>query len=276
MCAAAKTELPDISAILAAGMGQFNYACRAVFGLAADAGSRWVDRIDLDPAGDADAGPLDWPLVFCATMALLCNDDDARAEMGRWATADPTLRTMAAAVTAVTVRHETVEVVEVRAPDADVTSFFKRLRTAATSDDAAAGGRYHAPAVVVVHPAVIEDGWANSAPPRLQPDGEKKAEAEMEEFIFDHAQIARRLRPGMKMRLETAEVAHPDFRLKFVSQLVDVVPSFYTFLPQELMVGFKEPIECDRDPSSVDNPGGKAWSGPFMEVYQGGEGGCEI
>ncbi|KLU92470.1 hypothetical protein MAPG_11415 [Magnaporthiopsis poae ATCC 64411] len=203
VCAAAKAELPDISAALAAGMGQFNYACRAIFGLAADAGSRWVDRIDLDPAADADAGPLDWPLVFCATMALLGNgssddDDAARAAMSRWATADPTLK------------HH--------------------------------GGRRHG----------------------------------RHEFIFDHAQIARRLRSGMKMRLETAEVTHPDFRLKFVSQLVDIVPSFYTFLPQELMVGFKEPIECDRDPSSVDNPGGKAWSGPYMEVYQGGEADSEV
>ncbi|KAL8391880.1 hypothetical protein RB599_004698 [Gaeumannomyces hyphopodioides] len=265
VCAAAKAELPDISAALAAGMGQFNYACRAVFNLPADPASPWVDRISIDPAADAR---LDWPLVFCATMALVnpLNDDDARADMARWAAADPTLDAMAAAVTAVAVRDQTVEVVEVRAPDADVRRVFKRLR----APDGSATGAHHAPAVVVVRPAAIEDGWADTA---RQPDGDNGAPL-LEEFVFDHAQIASMLRPGMKMRLETAEVRHPRFRLKFVAQLVDIVPSFYTFLPQELMLGFKEPIECDRDPSSVDNPGGKAWSGPFMEVYQGGE--CDV
>ncbi|KAL8349204.1 hypothetical protein RB601_001989 [Gaeumannomyces tritici] len=267
VCLDAKKELPGIGAALAAGMGQFNYACRAVFNLLADQASPWVDRISLDPA--VDAAGISWPLVFCATVAMLNPfgaDDEARTDMARWASVDPSLAALAAAVTGVDVREQTVEVVEVRAPDNETRLIFGSLRGVhgcATGADA-----HRAPAVVVVCPAVIEDGWAGE-------DGEDDADGApppLEEFIFDHDQVASRLRPGMKMRLETAEVHHPRFRLKFVTQLIDIVPSFYYFLPQELMVGFKEPVECDRDPGSVDNPGGKAWSGPFMEVYQGGEG----
>ena len=96
---------------------------------------------------------------------------------------------------------------------------------------------------IFVKPCVIEDGWDN----RLsRADASDKVE-----FFLLEVHILHLLTIGMKLRLVVCEL---DCGFKFVKQVLDVLPSFYTFLPQELMLQYKEPKLNERPAPSVDDP----------------------
>ncbi|KAM0476497.1 hypothetical protein ACHAPX_006411 [Trichoderma viride] len=101
---------------------------------------------------------------------------------------------------------------------------------------------------VTLKHAVIEDGWVHPDTPH--PLATRDIELYFEQDILEN------FRPGMKMTLEIGEIGGG---ISFVRSIRNIVPSFYTFLPQELMRGFKPPRENDRpapsthDPSAEDN-----------------------
>jgi hypothetical protein len=57
----------------------------------------------------------------------------------------------------------------------------------------------------------------------------------------------------MKMALTIRQL---DNGFRFVNNLVHIVPSFYTFLPQELMRYFKPPRANERPGPSIHSPSG--------------------
>ena len=59
------------------------------------------------------------------------------------------------------------------------------------------------------------------------------------------------LRPGMKMEAKIVEL---DVGLAVLARVVRILPSFYTFLPQELMEKYKEPAPNPRPAPSVNDP----------------------
>ena len=60
------------------------------------------------------------------------------------------------------------------------------------------------------------------------------------------------MRPGQKMR---AEIVETDGMagLRLVKHVHDYYPSYYVFLWQNLMVGFKDPKDNTRPPPTVDD-----------------------
>ncbi|UKZ72151.1 uncharacterized protein TrAtP1_013089 [Trichoderma atroviride] len=96
---------------------------------------------------------------------------------------------------------------------------------------------------VTLRHAVIEDGWVHPDTPH--PLATKDIELYFEQNILEN------FRPGMKMTLEIGEIGGG---IAFVKSIRNIVPSFYTFLPQELMRGFKPPRENDRPAPSIHNP----------------------
>lgn len=96
---------------------------------------------------------------------------------------------------------------------------------------------------VTLRQAKIEDGW-------VHPDMPHPLEKRDIELYFEQ-NILENIKPGMKMTLEICEIGGG---INFVRRIFNIVPSFYTFLPQELMKHFKPPRENDRPAPSIHNP----------------------
>lgn len=94
-----------------------------------------------------------------------------------------------------------------------------------------------------VRPCVVEDGQDNSL---SRIDG-----GNLLEHILFEENILRLLVVGMKLQLVVCEL---ECGFQFVKQIFDVLPSFYTFLPQELMLDYKEPELSLRPGPSEDDP----------------------
>lgn len=101
---------------------------------------------------------------------------------------------------------------------------------------------------VDLEPTTIQDGWVY--PVRAQHPPGWKTSVFFEEPILDH------LRVGNKMSVTLCEVQldgsskTPAFA--FVKTVHDILPTFYTFLPQQLMRHFKAPKEMDWQAPDAD------------------------
>lgn len=89
----------------------------------------------------------------------------------------------------------------------------------------------------------IEDEWDNPTQP--WPVAEDTITLFFDDSILEGMKI------GMRMTLKICEL---DIGLRFVKEVENVVPTFYTFLPQELMRHYKEPKVTDRPAPSVYDP----------------------
>ena len=95
---------------------------------------------------------------------------------------------------------------------------------------------------VLLEPAVIEDDWVPSS--TTHPFSGAIIHVYMESSMLNH------LKPGMKL---TATIATLNTGLRFVKTIQTIVPTFYTFLPQQMMKHYKQPRESDRPaPSALD------------------------
>jgi hypothetical protein len=92
-------------------------------------------------------------------------------------------------------------------------------------------------------PSKVEDGWDNERP--RAPDA-----LDMEVFLLE-VNLMKQLREGMKLSLVVGVL---NIGLRFISEAREVYPTFYTFLPQELMINYREPAPNHRNPPSIDNP----------------------
>ncbi|KAF3767160.1 hypothetical protein M406DRAFT_328256 [Cryphonectria parasitica EP155] len=100
---------------------------------------------------------------------------------------------------------------------------------------------------MVLHPIIIEDGWdkrPTHASGRAS-NSEKPVSVYMEHVVLEHLTV------GMKMRLAICEL---DIGIQFIKDVIDVLPSFYVFLPQSLMLDWKPPRPETRPPPSADDP----------------------
>ncbi|KAK3353271.1 Argonaute complex, subunit Arb1 [Lasiosphaeria hispida] len=96
---------------------------------------------------------------------------------------------------------------------------------------------------LVVRPTVIINGWDN---PTVNADEERTAE-ESEVFFMEESML-KLLEVGMKLKVVVCAL---NTNLKFIKSVNHIYPSFYTFLPQELMFHYKEPLKDNRPAPSV-------------------------
>ncbi|KAM5345195.1 hypothetical protein ACJ41O_011057 [Fusarium nematophilum] len=131
----------------------------------------------------------------------------------------------------------TLELVEVVRASEDVVKRFKSL----VIGDAAVK---HTPVgKAIFKEATIEDDWVT--PPVRWPIEDKTM------TLFFDDDLLESMGPGMKTTVTICEL---NAGLRFVKSVEIIVPSFYTFLPQELMRGYKEPKDSDRPAPSIHDP----------------------
>ncbi|KAK4169677.1 Argonaute complex, subunit Arb1 [Cladorrhinum sp. PSN259] len=89
---------------------------------------------------------------------------------------------------------------------------------------------------------IILDGW-DHLEIELIPDNDK---GEVE-FVLEES-ILKLLKPGMKL---TMSVCTTSLGWKFIKRIKDIMPSYYNFLPQTLMLTFKPPVPSERPAPNV-------------------------
>ncbi|KAK3323795.1 Argonaute siRNA chaperone complex subunit Arb1-domain-containing protein [Cercophora scortea] len=96
---------------------------------------------------------------------------------------------------------------------------------------------------IVARQTTVLDGWDNTAPEPIS--------GGPTETFFLEEEILRLLKVGMKMNMGVRVLSNGINIIKYVK---DVYPTFYTFLPQELMLAYKEPIPNPRPAPNVNDP----------------------
>ncbi|KAK5991413.1 Argonaute-binding 1-like protein [Cladobotryum mycophilum] len=133
----------------------------------------------------------------------------------------------------------TLEITQIDRPTEDIVQRFKTMVLNAGDEF-----RLKPIGKVTLKPAVIEDEWDH--PDIALP---LKDEEQITLFFEDH--ILAEMKPGMKMTLQLGELGGG---LRFVKTIRTIVPTFYTFLPQEMMKYFKPPRENERPAPSIHDP----------------------
>lgn len=113
---------------------------------------------------------------------------------------------------------------------------------------------------ITARPVIVRDGWDNSMTATIPPEADKESQFVLEEDIL-HLIVV-----GMKL---TMRICTLNVGLKFIKSVTQVRPSFYVFLPQELMFNYKEPLPTDRPAKSVhdfDDENDVRKGGPVVEA----------
>ncbi|KAK0620489.1 Argonaute complex, subunit Arb1 [Immersiella caudata] len=106
---------------------------------------------------------------------------------------------------------------------------------------------------LTVVPTFIPDGLDHATPEKVA-----KESTGADTFIME-GDILKSLDVGMKLDMVTCTLVGEGF--KFIKYVTQIRPTFYTFLPQELMLHFREPLKTNRPAPNVhDN-----------DVYEDGE-----
>ncbi|KAK1580174.1 argonaute siRNA chaperone complex subunit Arb1 [Colletotrichum navitas] len=140
-----------------------------------------------------------------------------------------------------------MEVVSVHRPSTDSRNL---VRSVALDK----GGPFAPIGWMVAKPCLIEDGFDR---------GEHFELSEEEDTFFLDDAILSRLEPGFKLQLCVCEL---NIGIKFIKQARLVLVEWHTFLPQNLMLHFKEPVPNDRPPQSAAVP--EAEGGPAKVTEQ--------
>ncbi|KAB5539495.1 Argonaute siRNA chaperone complex subunit Arb1-domain-containing protein [Coniochaeta sp. 2T2.1] len=203
--------------------GDFNIACSSLF----DHGKRKI--FDPDSAGNPYYMPADHAQrVFYASMAVqkfLFNKLKGKPIKD---------------IEVIDEFKQTFEVVEIIVPAEGQAKAYLGVKNAKGET-----GRIKACGRVVLSPYLMEDGYDKGTAPIAAP-----GISEREEFILDWS-ILEHMTVGMKLKLVICQL---NIDLKFIKAFFDVRPRYYTFLPQELMYKYKEPVPNERPPPSVENP----------------------
>ncbi|KAM0261491.1 hypothetical protein ACHAQJ_002172 [Trichoderma viride] len=220
VCLAARNEWPMLNSMQTTLPGLFNLAATELFSKPDP--DTWAFHLFKVPDG------FDAKSVFYSAIAML---EDAT-----------TFEYLVGNSVALLRQYEcTLEVTMVHLPNEEMIERFKRL--AIEIHNSTKKVRLRPVGKLTLKPATIEDGW-------VHPDTPHPLEGKEIDLYFEQ-DILVNFRPGMKM---TAEIGELGSGVNLVRRIRKIVPSFYTFLPQELMRGFKPPRENDRPAPSIHNP----------------------
>lgn len=118
---------------------------------------------------------------------------------------------------------------------------------------------------LAVCPTFVQSGWqvtpTSGVPVMTTMDGEYTT-AKVPEFFFVEVEALETFKIGMKMQLSF--ITLEDGLVNFMARAENIYQSFYTFLPQELMIKYKEPKLNERPAKSIH------------DADDGGDGGDDI
>ncbi|KAG5922729.1 hypothetical protein E4U42_005370 [Claviceps africana] len=216
VCRQARRELPMLN--------RFYCDLPGLFNLGAAECSSTADPEDWSLLSFPRPDDMDAKSAFLAACAL-CGETET---LERFASGT---------LSAVEDHTRTVKVTHVeRAPD-DLVDKFAALRIQGSSHTIEPVGR------LSLEPAVIEDEWEQPDAPALEAGGPLWV-------YLEHGLLANLL-PGMKMEVRLVQLSTG---IRFIKSVLRVVPTFYTFLPQQMMKHFKPARENDRAAPSVHDP----------------------
>lgn len=169
-------------------------------------------------------------IVFMATIATMDYDVFDAVNTARASNAIEVVDTVDGAF----------EIVELRDPSQEILHQYRGVK------DPTSGvpGTIDPCGVVVLKPTTIQDGWDTGHGPAVGPS------TSAQENIILNCSVMRHLIAGMKVKLVVCTL---NIGIKFIKEFKEVYPSYYTFLPQELMLGYKEPVPNTRPAPSADD-----------------------
>ncbi|KAH7143747.1 Argonaute complex, subunit Arb1 [Dactylonectria macrodidyma] len=217
VCEDARAEWPLLQKLYASLPGQFNLAAGELF-RPDDAAGSWSFQHFKRPEG------FDAKSVFYSAFALMDEPDI----FPRLLEGQPTVVKEFSCV---------VELVEVLRPD---DSIVNRVKSLVIGDRAV---KHLAVGKATFKSARIEDDWVTPNAP--WPIREATMSLYFDDDLLSYMPV------GMKARLTICEL---NVGLRFVKTVEIIVPSFYTYLPQELMRHYKPPELSDRPAPSVEDP----------------------
>ncbi|KAL7948659.1 Argonaute siRNA chaperone complex subunit Arb1 domain-containing protein [Trichoderma barbatum] len=219
VCIMAREEWPMLNSLQTALPGLFNLAATELF--SKNGPEAWAFDLFQVPEG------FDAKAVFYSAIAMLDDTEVFQYLAGN-------------AVEPVDQYESTLEITKIAPPTEEMIERFQKL---AINTDGNKKIRILPMGKLTLKPATIEDGW-------VEPDMPHPLQGKEVDLYFEQNILAN-LKPGMKMTLEICELGAG---VRFVKHIRKIVPSFYTFLPQELMIHFKAPQENDRPAPSVHDP----------------------
>ncbi|KAL1902442.1 hypothetical protein Sste5346_001423 [Sporothrix stenoceras] len=266
ICKTAKVELPNLLTALPLMPGQFNLACTKLF-FKDDAYSHeqmMASHDGLDPRAVLTNEDWDPEYIFRTTVAI--QDLVIGTKAKKMAEADMS------SIRIVNSREIEVEIVQLIWPDKELKERYAKAieegekqktekeaakaaekagdKTADEASDEATDNIIKRAGVIIIKHYRIEEGVANR--PHVS---DEELQARGGDAFFIDMDTMDLLRLGMKLRVVVHEL---NCDLNFVSVVKEMLPSFYLYLPQELMVDWKEPKVNDREGPSVNNPDAEA------------------
>lgn len=177
---------------------------------------------------------MDRKRAVVVVMATLATMDDVSFDLVRktWA---------ANAIQVVEEVEQAFEIVELRQPSDEVVRLYLGVKDPASGVPGSIEPCGH----VVLKPTTIQDGWDTGLFTSLAP-----GIGDQETLVLERS-IMRYLIAGMKLKLVVCTL---NIGVKFIKEFKEIHPSYYTFLPQELMLNYKEPIPSLRPAPSVEDP----------------------
>ncbi|KAL2020462.1 hypothetical protein VTK56DRAFT_8428 [Thermocarpiscus australiensis] len=221
VCLRALEEIPAIVELTELVPGNFNAAARALYCKTDEANFSSFDYY-------SGMSPLDRKgakMSVAVTLSILLGPSRIETDK-EW--------------TVVETVEQSFEVSQITFPDAIAHAKYK-----ATNQHLADYPDIQPCGTISARPVVIRDGWDNAMT-------DTTPEAAESLFILEE-NILQLLTVGTKL---TMGVCALNVGLKFIKYVKDIKPSFYVFLPQELMLDFKEPVPNDRPAPSADDADG--------------------
>lgn len=236
ICETALEEIPAIGKVMPLFPGQFSNAARRIFCEGNEESNEETSGESVVPVGLEDS---DWEetekLLDVATARIILGIASAIL-------LDPKLgKSLAAPETAVgDIYTQMFEIREIRLADDDARAKYNAARAHLKK---ANGVNIETCGSLVVQPTIVRNGWDNTSNATL-------SSTAGETYILEES-ILEYLKVGMKISLTVCTL---NVGFKFIKEIWGLYPTFYVFLPQQLMLKFKEPLPDRRPAPSVHNP----------------------
>lgn len=218
VCLQALEEMPAIAELLMLVPGDFNTAMRALHCKdEAEDLSGFANRNEPAAFDTKQAR-----IISAASLSILLGPDRFQADTDY-------------AVTGVD--EQTFEIREITLPDATARAKYKAVNQHLGDylDVKPCG-------TITVFPVAIQDGWDNTMNATIPPEAAVESQFILEEDILQLLEVGMKLAVGVC----TMKVG-----FKFIKYVKSIMPTFYVFLPQELMLNYKEPVPTDRPAPSI-------------------------
>ncbi|KAG6016570.1 hypothetical protein E4U43_003507 [Claviceps pusilla] len=218
VCQQARKELPMLNRFRCDLPGLFNLAAAECFST--------VDPEDWSLLSFTRPDDLDANAVFLSACAL-CGEVDTLDQFA------------SGKLSAVRVFTRTVKVTRVERPSDSLVEKFAALCIQGSSHAVEPVGRLY------FETAEIEDEWEQPRRPVL----EEEENAPL--WVYMENRLLVNVLPGMKMDITFVELTSG---IRFIKSILRVLPTFYTFLPQQMMKHYKPVRDHDRAAPSVHDP----------------------